>query len=139
MAFWVPLAVMAGSTLAGMAMGKEKQRQQQKAMDMQVKMRAAEQRNAPWTGRTSFTEITPAGSQAGEMMGGGLAGLQTGSSMYSGLSGAFQADNSFPEVEGKNLEATGGDPYEQQIGKSVNPMKNYLQNKNFGFGGMSNA
>lgn len=123
--FWVPLALLAGGAgvgalagsaaigasaggiLGGSIMGAEKNKQAQKTQEMQTKMRAAEQRYSPWTGQKNFTEITPAGSMAGEMGAGALQFGQTGFSLGSNLDKTKMFGETLPEY-GKSMFAKSG-------------------------------
>lgn len=76
-----PAGAMIGGAVGGAIAGQEKARRQREIEDQTRKMRAAEIRASPWTGRGPSTGIEFAGSEMGETLGGGLAGGVTGASI----------------------------------------------------------
>lgn len=77
MAFWA----MAIPTAVGLLSGKMQGDAQARAAKQSAKIRAAEVRASPWTGRAPTTQVQSAPSMFGSLLQGGAAGFAQGQAM----------------------------------------------------------
>ena len=80
-----PVGGAVGGALGGAVTGGAKNKEQQRREAESRALRAAEIRNAPYTGRTTFSAITPAEGEMANILGGAMAGGETGGSFAKSL------------------------------------------------------
>lgn len=106
--------ITVGMAVAGAAAGKSKNDAAKAREDSDRKLAAETQRYSPWTGMQAGP-ISHAGSQFGDVFGGGVQGAMMGNSVAKGFGGFGGAEPVAPAVAETNYLGTPN--YAAELGK----------------------